>query len=95
MVKGSALRSLGRHDEAISFCRQACQIPNAGFQPHMHLAAALADAGQTSEAQTAAEKAIQLQPALSLSFTRSRFIGMHETTLMNLLDSLRNAGVPE
>ncbi len=95
MLKGSALRILGRHDEAIANCRQACRFPDSGYRPHMLLAAALADAGQNSEAQAAVAKAMQLEPALSTSFIRSHFVGMHETVLMNLLDSLRKAGVPE
>jgi hypothetical protein len=61
----------------------------------MHLAAALAEAGQKSEAQAAVEKAMQLEPALSISFLRSHYIGMHETYSKSLLDSLRKAGVPE
>jgi adenylate cyclase len=95
MMKGSTLRALGRHDEAIVHCRQACQFPGSGFLPHMHLAAALAEAGQKSEAQAATEKAMQLEPALSIDFIRNNFVGMHETTLNSLLDSLRKAGVPE
>ena len=94
-MKGTALRFLGRHDEAIAHCRQACQFPDSGYHPHMHLAAALAEAGQNSEAQAALEKAMQLQPALSISFIRSRFVGEHETTLTSLLGSLRKAGLPE
>ena len=93
--KGSALRVLGRYDEAIAHCRQACQFPDTGFLPHMHLAAALAEAGQKSEAQAAVENAMQLQPALSISFLRSLYVGMHETPLKSVLDSLRKAGVPE
>ena len=61
----------------------------------MHLAAALAEAGQNHEAQAAAEKTLQLQPAFSISFLRELFVGMHETTWKSLLDSLRKAGVPE
>ncbi len=94
-IKGSALRVLGRHDEAIAHCRQACQLPDSGFLPHMHIATALAEAGQKSEAQAAVEKAMQLEPALSISFMRSRNVGQHETTLKSLLDGLRKAGVPE
>ena len=93
--KGSALRVLGHHDEAIAHCRQACQFPDTGFLPYMHLAAALAEAGQKSEAQAAVENAMQLQPALSISFLRSLYVGMHETPLKSVLDSLRKAGVPE
>ncbi len=95
MTKGSALRFLGRHDEAIAYCRQACQFPDSGFFPYMHFAAALAEAGQKSEAQATVEKAIQLQPALSISFLRSHFPSVHKTYLKSLLDSLRKAGVPE
>ncbi len=95
MNKGWALRGLGRHDEAIVHCRQACQFPDSGFLPHMHLATAFAEAGKTREAQTAVEKAMQFQPALSIRFMRSRLVGMHKTTLNSLIDSLRKAGVPE
>jgi TolB-like protein/Flp pilus assembly protein TadD len=95
MFKGSALRFLGRHQEAIAHCRQACQFPNAGFQPHMHLAASLAAAGQDREARVAVEKAVELEPALSIGFVRSHFFGMHETILKDTLVSLRKAGVPE
>jgi adenylate cyclase len=95
MMKGSALRALGRHDEAIAHCRQACQIPDSGFLSYVHLAAASAEAGQKHEAQAAVEKATQLEPALSIDFMRNNFVGMHETTLKSLLDSLRKAGVPE
>ncbi len=94
-MKGCALRFLGHHDEAIANCRQACQLPDSGFLPQMNLAAALVEAGQKSEAQTAVEKATQLQPALSISFIRSRFVGPRETILKSLLDSLRKAGMPE
>ena len=95
MLKGSALRLLGRHDDAVTHCRQACQFPDAGFLPYTHLAAAFAEAGQNSEAWAAVEKAMQLEPALSIGFIRNQFVGMHETTMKSLLDSLRKAGVPE
>ncbi len=95
MQKGSVLRVLGRHDEAIAYCRQACQVPDAGFLPHMLLAAALAEAGKNSEARAAVEKATQLQPTFSISFIRSRLVGMHATPSKSVLDSLRKAGVPE
>ena len=95
MLKGSALRFLGRHEEAISTCRQACQFPDSSFLPHLHLATALAEAGQVSEAKVSVEKAMQLEPALSVSFIHRHFVGMHKTTLESLINSLRKAGVPE
>ena len=98
-LMGSTFRFLGRHDEAVAYCRQACQFPEAGLWPHMHLAAALAEAGQKNEAQVAVSRAVELQPTFSISFLRSQLrsqlIGMHETTLNSLLESLRKAGVPE
>ena len=95
MLKGSALRYLGRYDEAIANCRQACQFPDKGPFPHMHLTAALAVSGRIREARTSIERAMQFEPAFSIHFIRSHFVGMHETTLNSLLDSLRKAGVPE
>jgi len=95
LMKGSALRFLGHHDEAIANCRQACQLPDSGFLPQINLAAALAEDGQKREAQATIEKAMQLEPALSISFLRSNYIGMHETYSKSLFDSLRKAGVPE
>ena len=94
-VKGSALRVLGRHDEAIAHCRQACRFPDSGYLPHMFFAAALSEAGQKSEALAAVENSMQLEPLLSINFLRDRFVGAHETYLKSLLDSLRKAGVPE
>ena len=94
-LKGSALRFLGRYDEAIANCRQACQVPDTGLLPPMSLAAALAEAGQKSAAQAAVEKAMQLEPLPSISFLHDRFVGTHEIYLKSLLDSLRKAGLPE
>ena len=95
MLKGSTLSMLGRHDEAITVCRQACQFPNSGFLPRMHLAEALAEAGQIDDARAAVESAIEIQPEFSISYLRSQFVNMNERTLESLLDSLRKAGVPE
>ncbi len=93
--KGLALRNLGRHDEAIAYCRQACQFPDTPFGPQLILASALADAGRMDEAKAAFGKAIQLEPALSISFYRSINPGAHEIYLESLLDSLRKVGLPD
>ena len=95
MLQGSSLRFLGRHEEAVERCRQACQIPDNGSMPFIHLAAAAAEGGLQAEARKAVETATKLQPALSLGFFRSQYDRMHEATLNSLLDSLRKAGVPE
>jgi len=95
MLKGSALCALGRHDEAIASCRQACRFPDAGYLPHMHLAAALAEAGQIREAKMAIETATKLEPAFSIGFAHNIFGGAHKTYLKSLIDSLRKAGLRE
>ncbi len=95
MMKGVALNAIGRHDEAIEYCRQACRFHAAGFLPPTHLAGALAEAEQKCEARTAVENALQLQSALSIGFLRDQFTPMNESVLKTVLDSLRKAGVPE
>lgn len=94
-LKGVALNALGRHDEAVEFCRLACQVPDTGFIPVTHLAGALAEAGNKREALAMVNKAMQLQPALSIPFLRGQFSPLNETMMTILLDSLRKAGVPE
>jgi adenylate cyclase len=81
MVKGSALRFLGRYEEAIAHCRQACQSPDSGHLPLLNLAGALAEAGQKREALAAVERAMLLQPTFTISNFRDRLVGMHETCL--------------
>lgn len=93
--KGLALRFLGRHDEAIATGRAACQFPDAGHLAYMNLAGSLAEAGQVDEAQLTVEKAMQIEPILSIGLISSRYASMHQTILDNLLDGLRKAGVPE
>ena len=95
MNKGSVLRILGRHDEAISYCRQACQFLNGGYLPHMHLGAALAAAGREDEATLAVKKAKDLNPELSVSYIRDRFVKLHESVMNGLAESLAKAGLPE
>jgi TolB-like protein/Tfp pilus assembly protein PilF len=95
MTKGSALRALGRYEEAIEPCREACQFPNSGFLPYMHLAAVLAECGRIDEAQQAVMKATEREPRFSRAFIREHFVGMHERTLGSLLASLEKAGVEQ
>ncbi len=77
MIKGMALRHLGRHEDALASCRLACQFPNRGFLPQLHLAAALAEAGNREEVALALAKAPEIQPALSLGYLREQFSSMN------------------
>jgi adenylate cyclase len=95
MNKGSILRILGRHEEAISHCRQACQYLNSGYLAHMHLAAALAAADRIDEAKLAIEKAVSLNPELSVDYISGRFVNLHQSVTKGLVESLIKAGLPE
>ncbi len=95
MIKGSALRFLGQHEEAIECCQQACEFPNSGFLPRMHLAAALAEGGQRNAATKAVKELLRLQPTFSLEFIRRHRVREHEAPLNSLLESLSKAGIPE
>ncbi len=95
MIKGSALRFLGKHEEAIECCQQACEFPNSGFLPRMHLAAALAEGGHRNAATKAVQELLHQRPAFSLEFIRRHRVREHEAPLNSLLDSLRKAGIPE
>lgn len=95
MIRGTALRNLGRHEEAVECCRKACEYPDSGYYPHMHLAAALAEAGQENEAQVTVRKILQLQPAFSISLVRDLRAHEHQEQKDSLLNALRKAGAPE
>ena len=93
MIKGMALRHLRRHEDALASCRLACQFPNRGFLPQLHLAAALAEAGNREEAALA--KAPEIQPALSLGYLREQFSSMNGEAWASFAESLRKAGLAE
>ena len=61
----------------------------------MQFTAALAEAGKISEARAVVDKAMQLEPKLSIGFYASHRQDVHESYLKSLLNSLRKAGVPE
>lgn len=95
MLKGSALRHLGRYDEAINYCREACQVPDCGYMPYLHFSAALGAAGRIEEAKLTVDKVVELQPGITINEVRQRFIGMHEKQWNKLRDGLQKAGIPE
>ncbi len=95
MLKAAALRLLERHGEALSHCRQACQIPHTGFLPYMHLASILSEIGEAEDARAAIEKATEIEPRFSIGFLRANFQGLNERAISSLFDGLRSAGAPE
>ena len=93
--KGTALRQLGRHEEAIVLCREACQMRVGIFLNEMTYAAALGDGGELEEAAVVLARAIELQPKLSIDFVRRIHMHRHPTSLESLISALRKAGLRE
>jgi adenylate cyclase len=94
-TKGLALSNAGHFEEAISVCRQACQFTNASHLSHMHLAATLANSGQIEQAAAPLDRALELEPDVSIGFVRKSYVRMHERPLDHLLEGLRKAGLQE
>src|SRR5689334_21069102 len=60
---GIVVSSMGRHGEAVDWMTRACYLnPHPGF--FLNLAQAYRQAGQTREAMTTYERALQLDPTL-------------------------------
>ena len=95
MLKGSALRNLGRYEEAVAYGRQACQYSNTGFAPPLLLAASLSAAGQISEAKKAIATARELEPSISITYVQKIFTGVDEAVAKRFYGCLRKAGLPE
>ncbi len=95
MLNGAALRFLKRFDEAIEWGRAACGYAEAGFLPHVHLAASLGQAGRMDEARAVKAKALELKPDLSVSFMGKRYATLHPAMRDPFFDGLRKAGLPE
>ncbi len=95
MLKGSALRVLGRLDEAVAAGRECCGFQGAGYLSYSHLAASLAMAGRQGEARAMLDTARRLEPGLCLASIRSARAGMHPDMLAETLHALTAAGLPE
>jgi len=72
---------LGRHDDAIEFCRQACRVPGSEFSRQVQLAVALAEARRHVEAKSAVEKALEANPSLTVGFLKNLSSGIHRDTV--------------
>ena len=94
MLYGAALRFLKSYDEAIEWGRAACQYPDAGFLPHLHLAASLGQAGRMDEARAVITKALESQPDLTVTFMGERYATLHSAMRAPFFDGLRKAGLP-
>ena len=91
----SALRTLGRYEEAVIHSRAACAPGVEGFLPYMHLASNLGHSGAQLEAQQAAAKALEMEPRFTVKFAHNMFSKVHASMRDALLEGLRKAGVSE
>ena len=95
MHKGSALRVLGRLEEAVELCQRARRLPGGGFLPLIHLAVALVHAGRTEEAHEVTGEIQRQRPELTLTLVRQMLSTICPLTLEPFLFGLRAAGLPE
>jgi adenylate cyclase len=87
---GAAKMILGANEEAVTLFRRSIEINRTNPLTHFFLAAALANLGKLEEAQSETKAGLALDPGFSIR----RFRNGNENAV-DLLDSLRKAGVPE
>jgi tetratricopeptide (TPR) repeat protein len=79
----------------LDVARNALQQPSATAWAHLQEASALANLGRIDEAETAMQRAIALQPEVSLRWLRTLLPALPYAKLDDYLDGLRKAGLPE
>jgi adenylate cyclase len=94
MHKGSALRVLGQHDEAVSLCQAASRFPDGGFLTLIHLATALVDAGRIEEARKVGQDLLEIRPELTVKGAAHLLRTVTPKTREPFLFGLKEAGVP-
>jgi adenylate cyclase len=87
---GAAKMTLGANDEAVALFRRSIEDNRANPLTHFFLAAALANLGKLEEARSETKAGLALDPGFSIR----RFRNGNENS-EDLLNALRNAGVPE
>jgi adenylate cyclase len=87
---GAAKMNLGANDQAVALFRRSIESNRANPLTHFFLAATLANLGKLEEARSETKAGLALDPGFSIR----RFRNGNENA-GNLLDAMRNAGVPE
>ena len=87
---GAAKMILGADEEAVTLFRRSIEINRTNPLTHFFLAATLANLGRLDEARSETKAGLALDPGFSIR----RFRNGNENAV-DLLDSLRKAGVPE
>jgi tetratricopeptide (TPR) repeat protein len=97
-VAGFAKLYLGREEEAVAWFRRAIETNRNNPVSHLFLAAALAQLGRMSEARSATEAGLALDPTFTIRRFRASASSDNPTYLAQrerAFDALRKAGVPE
>jgi tetratricopeptide (TPR) repeat protein len=89
---------LGRDEQAVAWYRRAIETNRNNSVAHFFLAATLAQLGRMSEARSATEAGLALDPTFTIRRFRAAASSDNPTYLAQrarIFDALRNAGVPE
>lgn len=95
MHKGSALRMLGQHEEAVALCQEARRFPEGGFLPLLHLTPALFYAGRIDEAREVAAELQRNRPELTITIFRHMLRTASPLAVDPVLFALSEVGFPE
>jgi adenylate cyclase len=93
--KAIALYMLQRYEEALDCSHRAQQYPITAIWAHMGELATLGVLNRQEEAQEALERALILQPDLSISFVKQALPITHAASMEHFIDGLTKAGVPD
>ncbi|HZD54165.1 MAG TPA: tetratricopeptide repeat protein, partial [Woeseiaceae bacterium] len=92
---GSAYIVLGKHEQAMEWCRAAATHPDCSFWPHVNLAVIHDHFGQHGDAKTAIDAALSKRPNLTVKAIAGMLRGMNPRYKEAFLNKLRKAGLPE
>lgn len=85
----------GQFEDAVTWARQAAQVPNAHYWSRANLISALGHLGKSRESRDNAAQLFAERPGFSRSFARKRLFYLRKAEQMNVfLDGLRMAGIP-
>ena len=93
--KAIALFMLERYDEALDFSHRAQQYPITAIWAYMAELATLGVLERDEEARLALQRALKIQPDLSLAFIRQALPITHEASCERFYGGLARAGVPD
>jgi adenylate cyclase len=92
---GNAYCVTGQYDKAIAACKKGLQVQPDNFFAHIFLAVAYASLSREDDARTEVKEILRLNPQYSVKYFGRAFHYKNQTDKKRLIDSLRNAGLPE